>query len=78
MNRTFRTLSSQEIRRAACPVCAAPPGSPCTEPATRARREQHHKERVTAARRSASTERQSRFAGDDAVRRRVADRFYRP
>jgi hypothetical protein len=76
MNR-IRILTREEIRQVACPVCKAPPGSQCTEPSTGARRENHHKERVTAARRAASTERQSRDASD-AVRRRVADRWLRP
>jgi len=77
MNGTFqRTLTTEEIRRVACPLCKAPPGSGCTEPASSARRAHHHKERVTAARRLASQQRQSGVEG--VIRRRVADIFYRP
>ncbi len=73
---SIRTLIREEIRRVACPLCKAPPGSPCTDPANRSRREHHHTARAAAARRLASMERQSSVEG--AIRRRVAERFYRP
>jgi hypothetical protein len=77
MNHNYRTLSGEEIRRVACPVCKAPPGSPCTEPANGARREHHHLDRVAVARMAGSQQRSVQRALD-AKRRRVAERFYRP
>lgn len=74
MNRTFRTLTSEEIRRVSCPVCEAPTGSPCSEPVTGARLGHHHLDQVALAR---SQQRRSDYA-DNAKRQRVADRMYRP
>jgi len=79
MNRTFqRTLTREEIRGVACPVCDVPSGSPCSsEPATGARREHHHAERVAAARTANSRQRVVQRALD-AKRHRVANRMLRP
>ncbi len=81
MNRTFqRGLTSEDIRRVACPICEAPSGSPCTEFANYAaprEREHHHKERVAAVRRLNSMRRQPRD-GLDPVRQRVAEKWLRP
>jgi hypothetical protein len=63
-------LNSVAIRRIACPICKAPPGSPCSEPASGVRRERHHRERSTAARREQTNPR--------SAARRVGDRFYKP
>lgn len=70
----LRILTGEEIRCVSCPVCKAPPGNPCTDPATRERRAHHHRERVTAAR----TEQRSVRRALDAKRQRVADRMFRP
>ncbi len=76
--RAFRTLTSEETRRVACPVCSAPPGSPCSDQTSGARREHHHAERVIAARRSATVQRTSGGIVAEAIRRRVANKLLKP
>jgi len=76
MNR-FRGLSAAEIRRVACPICAAPAGSSCMVPTIGTPREHHHKERVDLARRGNSRQRVVQRALD-AKRRQVANRLLRP
>jgi hypothetical protein len=76
MTRSTRTLTTEEIRRVSCPLCKAPAGSPCTEPATDAPRDRHHLDRVAVAKMATQIERPSRRP--DALRRRLGMSFYRP
>ncbi len=73
----YHSLSSEEILRAACPVCKAPAGGMCIEPTTKEPRERHHLDRVTVARMVGSQQRPVQRELD-AKRRRVADRWLRP